>query len=91
VAPTNTGYLGIRFKISGNDHYAWMRITVNPQSTTPGTQPRSIIVHEWAFEDVAGTGIVAGAGVVPEPTSLGLLALGSVGLASHRRRRQTVA
>ena len=91
VEPNNTGYLGLRFKISGDDHYAWVRITVNPQSTRPGTRPRSIIVHEWAYENVAGDGIVAGAGVIPEPTSLGLLALGSLGLASHRRRRQNAA
>jgi PEP-CTERM motif len=87
AAPNNTGFLGVRFKIGANDHFAWVRITVGPQSTTPGSQPRAITVHEWAYEDVAGAGIAAGSGVVPEPTSLGLLALGSLGLARHRRRK----
>jgi len=89
VAPGNTGFLGVRFKIGADDHYAWVRITVAPQSTTPGSRPRAITIHEWAYEDVAGAGIAAGDGVVPEPTSLGLLALGSLGLARHRRRGAT--
>ena len=83
---TNSGYLGLRFKIGANDHYAWLRITVAPQNLTPGTQPRAITVHEWAYENVAGVGIEAGAGAIPEPSSLGFLALGSLGLAARRRR-----
>ena len=82
-APTNTGYVGVRFRIGQNTHYGWMRLTINPQGPA-GTNPRAITLHEFAYESTPNAGIAAG---VPEPTSLGLLALGSLGLAAHRRRR----
>lgn len=84
AAPNNTGYVGVRFIISGYSHFGWMRITVTPQGGT-GTRPRSITLHEFAYESDAGASIEAG--VIPEPGGLGLLALGSIGLAAHRRRR----
>ena len=87
VAPNNTGYLGIKFKIGTNDHFAWIRLTVAPRSAP---QPRAFTLHEWAYENVPNAGIEAGAGV-PEPSSLGLLALGSLGLAAHRRRVRIAA
>ena len=80
-AGSNSGYLGLRFNIGTAEHFAWMRLTVEPQSSA---NPRAITVHEWAFENVPGVGIEAGA--VPEPSALGLLALGSVGLAARRRK-----
>jgi hypothetical protein len=58
-----------------------MRLTVEPNSSAT---PRAITVHEWAYESVPGVGIAAGA--IPEPSGLGLLALGSAGLAARRRR-----
>jgi hypothetical protein len=81
-AGSNSGYLGVRFNIGTAEHFAWMRLTVEPQSSA---NPRAITVHEWAYENVPGVGIEAAA--VPEPSALGLLALGSVGLAARRRRK----
>ncbi len=83
-SPANTGYLGVRFTIGANQHYGWIRLTVN-ENAHP-TRPRAMTIHEGAFEDVPDTEIAAGAGAIPEPTSLGLLALGSIGLTAHRRR-----
>ncbi len=82
VPGSNSGYLGVRFNIGTAEHFAWMRLTVAPQASAT---PRAITVHEWAYEDVPGVGIEAGA--IPEPSALGLLALGSVGLAARRRRK----
>lgn len=82
LAGSNSGYLGIRFNIGTAEHFAWMRLTVEPQASA---NPRAITVHEWAFENVPGVGIETGA--VPEPSALGLLALGSAGLAARRRRK----
>jgi PEP-CTERM motif len=82
TSPANTGYLGLRFTISGQPHYGWMRLTVDNNTAA---QPRAITLHEWAYETTPNAGILTGA--VPEPGGLGLLALGSTGIALHRRRK----
>lgn len=70
--------LGFRFtNENGNGvHFGWLQLQVG---ATAGV--RSIITY--AYDDVAGTPVACG---VPEPSSLGLLALGAVGLISRRRR-----
>lgn len=72
--------LGIQFvnENGGGTHYGWIRLQFGADAGT-----RSIV--EYAYEDVAGRAI--GAGVVPEPASLGLLALGAMGLAARRVKR----
>ena len=70
-------FLGLRFEIEGSGtHYGWARISVNDEMTA--------IVHDWAYQDVAGAPIRTGA--VPEPSSLGMLALGAVGVLALLRR-----
>ena len=74
--------IGIRLQNEANAnqiHYGWMRVCLDG---TAGNQPRSI--QEYAWENVAGTSIGAG-NTVPEPTSLGLLALGAAGILLRRR------
>ena len=72
------GYIGFAFEttVGGPTYYGWAKITVN--NSSPGT------VHEWAYENVAGTGINVGA--IPEPGTTALAVL-SVGLVFARRRR----
>lgn len=86
--PASTGYLGFRFKIGADDHFGWVRISVDP---TGAPSPRFVTVHDAAYETVPNTGILAGATGIPEPASLGLLALGSLGLTTMRRRKSAAA
>ena len=84
LTPTNlnstNNLVGFRFQNEANanqTHYGWVRFSVGATAAT-----RSIV--EYAWEDVAGVGINAGA--VPAPGSLALLALGAAGLAGRRRK-----
>ena len=73
------GYLGFAFEpaTGGATHYGWVQITI--RNTGAGT------IHDWAYDDAAGTGIPAGA--VPEPGSALLLGLGAAAWAVRRRRK----
>ena len=70
--------VGFRFlnEGSGQVHYGWARIEFGSAVTS-----RTLV--EYAWDDVAGTGI--GAGVVPAPAAMALLGMG--GLVAGRRRR----
>lgn len=79
---SSNNLVGFRFQNEANGnqiHYGWMRIAL---AGTLSGQPRAIV--EYAYEDVAGAGI--GAGVVPAPGSVALLAMGALGLAGRRRK-----
>lgn len=47
-------YIGVRFSIGGNIHYGWVRLDVN-QAGSVWT------VKDYAYEDIMGNGIAAGA------------------------------
>jgi len=74
-------YLGVRFLIGGNVRYGWVRMDV---SVIPSTDTISATVKDWAYEDSGGP---IHSGAIPEPGTLGMLALGAVGLAIWRRCR----
>lgn len=74
--------VGFRFQNEANGnatHYGWFRVSL---STALNAQPRVMV--EYAYNDVAGEPI--GAGQIPAPGSLALLALGAVGVAGRRRK-----
>lgn len=81
------GFLGLKFEINGHIHYGWASIEYNSagrvyQETVTG----------YAYNTEPGVGLLAGqrhgakaaAGAPSEPASLGVLALGSLGLGFWR-------
>lgn len=74
------GYLGVRFFIGTELHYGWVRLNLNNNSNLAIG-----FVTEWAYNSVPGEFLAAG--VVPEPSTLALVALGAGGLLFLRRCR----
>ena len=84
---TGGGFLGFQFDIGGGAQYGWARVTYT--GALPGG-PNSFVIEEYAW-GMAGEAVAVGqtsSGAIPEPTSLGLLALGAIGVAANRRRKQ---
>lgn len=77
-------YIGLSFPAGPDTYYGWIRVDVNNAAGT-------FVVKDWAYQDISGKGITAGAAPVPEPGTLGLLAAGSLGLAAMRRRKKAAA
>ncbi len=86
AAGKTDGYLGFKFTNDNTDtlHFGWMRATIAPRDFA-GNDDYQITIHQWAFNDEPD-GMIS-AGEVPEPHSLGLLALGAAGVAARRRRK----
>lgn len=75
-----TAFMGVQFYIDDLVHYGWVRIS-NPFPVTGG------IIMDFAYETEPGVGIQAGAGMIPEPATSALLALGGLLLALRRKRK----
>jgi PEP-CTERM motif len=76
-----TGFIGFRFNAGSGMQFGWARVTMD------GAPGNTFTLVDYAWGDV-GQAITAGqTTVVPEPGSLGLLALGGVGLVAWRKRR----
>jgi len=75
-----TGKFGFRFTKSAVTNYGWGELRI---SGTPVGQ--GLTITKAYYESVAGAPITVG--VIPEPGSLALLALGAAGVAAWRARR----
>ena len=73
------GLVGFSFPSVANTDFGWVRVDVDDANST-------FVIKDWAFDD---SGAPIGAGIVPEPASLGLLALGAAGLACYRGQRKS--
>ena len=81
-----TGFIGFKFTGFGGTEYGWAQLTMNE-----GEPGNSFTLKDFAWAD-PGTPIFTGeTAVVPEPGTLGLLAVGAVGLLLWRRQRATAA
>ncbi|MFC1668560.1 PEP-CTERM sorting domain-containing protein [Chlamydiota bacterium] len=78
-------YLGLKFQIGANWHYGWARLDVaDLGGNCVGT------LKDYAYDNTPDTPIHMGAtgGVIPEPSSIALLALGAAGLAWQRKKKK---
>jgi len=87
-AGTISGFVGLQITNGANTYYGWVELAVKQQAEID-----QVTALGWAYDDVAGESIEAGAGgpaaPTPEPASVGLalLALGSAGVLAWRRRK----
>jgi hypothetical protein len=72
------GYLGVTFRstVGGPDRYGWIELQVSNVGSAK--------IISWAYENVSAAPIQVGA--TPEPGSLGLLLVGTLGVLNRRRR-----
>lgn len=77
------GYVGVQFKSVAGTHFGWVRVEMT------GDAYNGITVTDWAYNSTPDAPILVGQ--VPEPGSLGLLALGGVGVLAWRKKRAQVA
>lgn len=73
-----TSYLAFRFDVGNGTQYGWAEVTMS------GAGENSAVLERYAYGMV---GDQVRVGVIPEPGSLGVLALGSIGLLAWRKKR----
>ena len=83
-SPGDRGFLGLRLTVGADTFFGWADVSLNTL-TSPGTV---FTLHGYAYEDVAGMSIAAGAGAIPEPSTIALLVAGAAGILALKRRKK---
>jgi hypothetical protein len=78
------GFIGFRFDVGNGMQFGWARVNMG------GTTGNEFTLIDYAWGD-PGDMIRTGQTAIPEPGSLGLLAVGAVGLVFWRKRRAIAA
>jgi PEP-CTERM motif len=87
-------FLGLRFAINGQAHYGWAEFDVLGYVNIFGQAYLDTTLLGYAYDTVPNQALIAGKTIpavpatTPEPGTLGLLALGSLGLAAWRKRKR---
>ncbi len=86
-----SGYLGFVFTAADDvNYYGWASLNITEVSSPSSAYYREVLTG-YAYNNIPGAPITAGEGyTTPEPGTLGLLALGSLGLGFWRRKRTAV-
>lgn len=88
------GYIGLRFSLGPEGeqsvHFGYAKVGVNAYPTGGSEAPLTaeVQVYSAAYEAEAGADIAIPGEAVPEPGTLGMLALGAAGLVALRLRRR---
>ncbi len=87
-----TGFAGIQFEDgTGTTRFGWIEFTVDGSVANGDFADVQVTVSRFAF--AKDEPIVAGqtTSAIPEPSALGLLALGGIGIMARRRRKNKAA
>ena len=80
-------FVGLYMVVNGQSHYGWAELDVVAGRSAGGPFVDATLLG-YAYDTVANQAILAGqTSSTPEPGTLGLLALGSLGLAYWRRKK----
>lgn len=74
-------YLGFALIAGPDTYYGWLRLNTNAIN--------EVTLVDYAYENVSGRSIAAGAAPIPEPSTVLLLGAGFAGLAGWRRKRSS--
>jgi hypothetical protein len=84
-------YLGLEFFLSGEEHFGWAEFSVGQEHHGRTLFGIQATLEGYAYDTVPNQGILAGqTSSAPEPGTLGLLAMGSLGLGFWRRKKARV-
>ncbi|HEY6290485.1 MAG TPA: PEP-CTERM sorting domain-containing protein [Terriglobia bacterium] len=88
-ANTTDRFLGLRFEISGQTHYGWAEFSFVRAGFSGSIPYVTAHMVAYAYDTVPNQGLLAGQdpSAAPEPGTLGLMALGFMGLRFWRKKK----